>query len=804
MKKLFLITTLISIHSLFNSTQAQDRSSMNGGKIKIYFNSPVDNTVSSTINATYLNHSMADTLAAYINRAKYTIDIAQYDYSASSTITPVTTAINAAYTRGVIVRWIYDGSQSNSGLANLNAGIHKLGSPTTSAYGIMHDKFMVIDGNSSNHTDPFVWTGSPDWGSQQFNTCQNNAIIIQDYSLAQAYIAQFNQMWGGSGAVPVTANEKFGPDKISAGPHSFVIAGKTIELYFSPKDGVNSHILSSIASANTDMYFGVYTFTESTNATNIVAKKNAGVYVAGIVDQYSNGTSPTAYNTLTAGLGSQLITYANSTYVYHNKYLLVDPNNFCSDPQVLTGSHNWTSAADTKNDENTLIIHSDTIANIYYQAFHQNFTDLSGTLSTIANCTSNNAPVANFTPSVSTVCAGQAVTLTDNSTNTPTSWAWTMIGGTPATSTVQNPSVTYSTAGTYTISLVSHNSGGNSSSVSKTITVTSCTNAPVANFTPSATTVCTNQAVTLTDNSTNTPTSWAWTMTGGTPATSTVQNPSVTYSTAGTYTISLVSHNSGGNSTSVSKTITVTSCTSAPVANFTPSATTACTGQAINLTDNSTNAPTSWTWTMTGATPAIASTQNPSVTYNSSGTFTINLVSTNSFGSSTAFSKTITVNSTPSIPTISSSGNVLTSSATAGNQWYLNGTLISGATSQTYTVAAVGSYTVEVTNTFACSATSTATNITTTGIDAIANNVIVNIFPNPSDGMVTINFPYKSEHTVINIINGIGQQVYMEEITDCPENCTRTVDMKSFKNGIYLIKIVSNENSFTKKVLLMK
>ena len=133
------------------------------------------------------------------------------------------------------------------------------------------------------------------------------------------------------------------------------------------------------------MYFGVYTFTDNTDATALVNKKNAGVYVAGIVDQYSNTSS--GYTTLQSGLGStKFKTYTNATYIYHSKYMIVDPSNVCSDPLVLTGSHNWTITADTKNDENTLIIHDATIANIYYQAFHKDFYSLGGTLTIPSPC----------------------------------------------------------------------------------------------------------------------------------------------------------------------------------------------------------------------------------------------------------------------------------------------------------------------------------------------------------------------------------------------------------------------------------
>jgi len=72
-------------------------------------------------------------------------------------------------------------------------------------------------------------------------------------------------------------------------------------------------------------------------------------------------------------------------------------------------------------------------------------------------------PVAAFTGTPTTVTVGQNVTFTDQSTNTPTSWSWTFEGGTPATSTVKNPVVTYNTVGTYDVTLVATNAQGSDS-----------------------------------------------------------------------------------------------------------------------------------------------------------------------------------------------------------------------------------------------------------------------------------------------------------------------------------------------------
>ena len=81
------------------------------------------------------------------------------------------------------------------------------------------------------------------------------------------------------------------------------------------------------------------------------------------------------------------------------------------------------------------------------------------------------APVADFTYSSTSVTEGEWVGFTDVSTNNPTSWTWTFEEGDPATSTLQNPLVTYNTAGTYTVTLTATNDGG-SDTETKTALIT--------------------------------------------------------------------------------------------------------------------------------------------------------------------------------------------------------------------------------------------------------------------------------------------------------------------------------------------
>jgi PKD repeat protein len=153
------------------------------------------------------------------------------------------------------------------------------------------------------------------------------------------------------------------------------------------------------------------------------------------------------------------------------------------------------------------------------------------------------APVANFSGSPTSGTAPLTVNFTDLSTGSITSWSWTFGDG--GTSTAQNPSHQFTSAGTYTVSLTVTGPGG-SDGETKTnyITVNACV-APVANFSGSPTSGTAPLTVNFTDLSTNSPTGWNWTFGDG--GSSTAQNPAHTYTTAGTYTVTLTASNSCGS-----------------------------------------------------------------------------------------------------------------------------------------------------------------------------------------------------------------------------------------------------------------
>jgi PKD repeat protein len=108
-------------------------------------------------------------------------------------------------------------------------------------------------------------------------------------------------------------------------------------------------------------------------------------------------------------------------------------------------------------------------------------------LLTSVGCTPVAPPVSNFTTECAGTsvagCTGTTIQFYDLSTHSPTSWTWTFSGGTPSSSTAQNPSVSYATAGTYSVTLVASNAFGLGSTETKSGFIT-IYDSPTAACTP--------------------------------------------------------------------------------------------------------------------------------------------------------------------------------------------------------------------------------------------------------------------------------------------------------------------------------
>jgi gliding motility-associated-like protein len=216
------------------------------------------------------------------------------------------------------------------------------------------------------------------------------------------------------------------------------------------------------------------------------------------------------------------------------------------------------------------------------------------------------------------------------------------------TSTSRNPTYTYNTAGTYTITLSVTNSVGCSSFLRKTNWL-NVISPPSVSFNADTTVLCGPTATAHFNNNTSgasSPFSYRWSFGDG--GSSTSASPSHTYSSNGSYSIKLVASNSIGCSDSLTRTsyIIVTSET----ANFSLSSSGICPGQSVTVSNTSSPSYNSSKWNFgDGATSTSSSATH---TYSSPGTYTIKLVTT--YGCTDSTTKTVTVNSLP-VPDFSDS-----------------------------------------------------------------------------------------------------------------------------------------------------
>ncbi|GMU96290.1 phospholipase D-like domain-containing protein [Ignavibacterium album] len=361
-----------SFGTSFSSLQSVTTASANPqtGTINVYFNFPVDTTVAMTGNAANGNVNFAQKLIERINATTYSIDMAVYSFA---DLPDVANAIIAAKNRGVKVRVVYDNRTTQNSMQTLiNAGIPFI-KRTSGLNGIMHNKFFVFDARDTIAVNDWLWTGS--WNiTLNESTWENNVVEINDPTITQAYTIEFEEMWGSSGDTPNPTNARFGFQKSDNTPHIFNIGGREVKVYFSPSDGVMNKIVSTINTANKDIYFALYAFTRSDIATAMNNRFTAGVTdIRGLIDQVNTSGSQYSFLNTFAEM------FGNVGATMHHKYGLVDATQVYSNPYVITGSANWSNSASNDNDENVIIIDDIFIANKYMQEFKKRYNEDGGT-----------------------------------------------------------------------------------------------------------------------------------------------------------------------------------------------------------------------------------------------------------------------------------------------------------------------------------------------------------------------------------------------------------------------------------------
>ncbi|MDX1653285.1 MAG: S8 family serine peptidase [Brumimicrobium sp.] len=463
----------------------------------------------------------------------------------------------------------------------------------------------------------------------------------------------------------------------------------------------------------------------------------------------------------------------------------------------------------------------------------------------------NDPPIPNFSTDNNTICEGGTVNFTDQSTANITGWNWTFPGGSPATSTAQNPTVTYATAGTYDVTLEVTNSFGTESiTMTNEITVNA---QPTVSVSATDIAICEGSSTQLMANGANT---YTWDNGLGSGANKTVsptvtttyivtgsngagcedvQSITITVDPAPSVTASATQSTiclgqsadisasgadsytwdnglGAGSTHTVSPTATTiytvtgetaaAGCTNTatvvitvedvPVLNVTASSTEICRGESVTLSANGAN---TYSWSpgtglnsITGS--VVVATPTSDITYTVEGS--------NNCGNATE-TISITVSPVPAAPVISQSGNDLSVTLQPGQtvEWYLNGNLI--GTTATITMTTDGQYTAVIINEFDCSASTSGNfEMDYTGLDENAKENSIMLFPNPSEGIVYLDLKGHEEELMVQVNDAVGRLI----VSPVKLNVggTTEIDLTEFEAGMYTFIFTSEHGRFIRKV----
>ena len=309
---------------------------VDGGWFELYFTNPQSPLASQETGGVDIP------LADAIDSARLSVDVAIYSLSLNN----VRDALIRAHKRGVRVRMVMESENlDRSDPQKLkDTGIPILGDRRE---GLMHDKFVVIDNSE-------VWLGSMNFTDSGAYADNNTLMRIRSVKMAENYTKEFDEMF---------VDDKFGDEVVAETPNPTVeINGTQIDVYFSPDDGVQASLLGLLENAQESIYFMAFSFTADSLGKVIRDRAREDVVVAGVMEtEQVKSNVGTEFDPFKQA-GLDVLRDANEGLMHH-KTMIIDES------IVVVGSYNFTNSAETRNDENLIVIYSDQIAAEFMKEF---------------------------------------------------------------------------------------------------------------------------------------------------------------------------------------------------------------------------------------------------------------------------------------------------------------------------------------------------------------------------------------------------------------------------------------------------
>ena len=729
-------------------------------------------TITNPINPTYIWSGNAGTTATVSGLASGTYTVTVHSNGCSATAT-TSVAASTGVSLSIASTNATCGSSNGTATVTVTNPVNPTyswsggGGTAATATGLAAGSYTVTvhsNGCSATASASVSSTGGPAVSSTEVGTTCGNS-NGSAHAIVSSGSGPFTYLWNNaltdsvitglaSGTYTVTVKDVNGCASIS----TVTVAAST---------GVSESVSATPTTCGLNNGSASVTISNPVNPTyNWSGGAGTGASISGVasgtytVTVNSNGCSATASVSVAASAGVSLSTSSTPTSCGQNNgtatVTITNPVN---------PTYNWSGGAGT----------TASIANVASGTYTVTVNS-NGCSATASVSVASSGTLSLTTSSVPTTCGNNngSATVTVANPNNPT-YAWSGNAGTTAT-------VTGLAAGSYTVTVTN----GATCSATATVTVGSSSGLAVTTSTVDAICSAANGSAVVTIANPNNPT-YAWS--GGISTTDSIGGVA-----SGTYTVTVT--NGASCSTVVSVTVGQSSGTLAVSPNPTAEP---CYGEAlgtaaVNVTGGTPNYHYNWnngqgTSSLTGVT---------------AGTYTVTVSDVSGCTAAAVVTVTqpaalgtvITVSQPGGGPT---TGSAIIDSIDGGTPPFRIA-WSNGQTGDSSGTLAVGTYTVQVTDSNRCKVTDTVVIKYPAGVSNISGGISFSIYPNPAKTEVTIDMQNTLDNATISITDMIGETLLRRELTAS----SITLDLSPYASGVYFIEIAQGGKTAIRKLIINK
>lgn len=283
------------------------------------------------------------TVVQDLDAAKKSIHLAVFDLELNSIID----ALIRAEKRGVAVYIVVD--NENTPAASINRlRRNRLSVVEDKRSAFMHNKIVVID-------ERYLWTGSMNLAEKDTYCYNNNFVRFDSAELAANYVAEVEEMY---------TDHQFGPTSPVNTVNDLNLEGVEIENYFASEQAVAPIIAQLIASAQSDILFMAFSFTNEDIGEAMINRAKAGVTVHGVFESLGADGASSYYKDFRRIKNPNIsVRTDGNPYLMHHKVIIIDH------AITIFGSFNYSDNANKSNDENVLIVHDPQFTRYFVQEY---------------------------------------------------------------------------------------------------------------------------------------------------------------------------------------------------------------------------------------------------------------------------------------------------------------------------------------------------------------------------------------------------------------------------------------------------